>query len=31
MVSIQISKENHKKLCAIRDEENLKSFNNCTR
>ena len=28
MVSIQISNENHEKLCAIRDEENLKSFNN---
>lgn len=27
MVGIQISKKNHEKLCAIRDEENLKSFN----
>lgn len=27
MVSIQINKKNHEKLCAIRDEEGLKSFN----
>lgn len=27
MVSIQINKQNHEKLCAIRDEEGLKSFN----
>ena len=28
MPSIQINKKNHEKLCAIRDEEGLKSFNN---
>lgn len=27
MVSIQINKQNHEKLCAIRDEGGLKSFN----